>query len=206
MNSLSLLALQLEINFRKNNNYTASVMVIRVHPLTVFTVLSFVGLFLITLHALIVKEWQFFPTCLYLLTGDTTVGLTAQTSDKAFQSSHIISLSVDGVEVDTLSSYSAPAHNLFVAVMVSCVLSVMIHTGLLLKKLFFGNLRLLEREHVMERALMAASDCFLAMSIFKDALDSGFIIRFCALMILKAFHWICRDRVEYVQNSQNFLF
>jgi len=36
------------------------------------------------------------------------------------------------------------------------------------------------------------------MTIFRDELDARFVIMFSMLLVLKAFHWLGRDRVDYV--------
>lgn len=42
------------------------------------------------------------------------------------------------------------------------------------------------------------SETFLAMTIFKNDIDSVFVFSFATLMTLKVFHWILRDRIDYV--------
>lgn len=43
------------------------------------------------------------------------------------------------------------------------------------------------------------SETFLAMTIFKNEIDSIFVFAFANLITIKIFHWILRDRIEYVR-------
>lgn len=48
---------------------------------------------------------------------------------------------------------------------------------------------------------MAISESFLAMTIFRNEFDAKFAFIFAGLIICKAFHWVTRDRVDYVQHN-----
>ncbi|KAI9143300.1 hypothetical protein BKA69DRAFT_1063400 [Paraphysoderma sedebokerense] len=69
------------------------------------------------------------------------------------------------------------------------------------QKVVFGELRAVEVEHLYERSWLAVTETLLAMTIFRDEFDSKFMILFAALMMLKAFHWICADRVDFIEQS-----
>ena len=46
------------------------------------------------------------------------------------------------------------------------------------------------------------SETFLAMTIFKNEIDSIFVFAFANLITIKIFHWILRDRIEYVRKQK----
>jgi E3 ubiquitin-protein ligase synoviolin len=83
------------------------------------------------------------------------------------------------------------------------------------KNIFLGSLRIIEIEvsrgwllatfpkllrfqHINEYSWITLSETFLAMTIFKDEIDSTFIFAFSFLMTIRVFHWILRDRIEFV--------
>ncbi|KAF9431257.1 E3 ubiquitin-protein ligase hrd1 [Entomortierella beljakovae] len=73
--------------------------------------------------------------------------------------------------------------------------------GHLVQMIFFGNLRMLEVEHLYERAWYAVTESCLAMTIFKDEFDTRFIVMFTILLFLKVFHWLSMDRVDSMEQS-----
>lgn len=168
--------------------------------LTAITLASFTSLGLIVLHALLLKRFQFFPACLYILTGDAMAGVTGgANASSPHEAPGTVTL---GTQLDTsfnrLSSYSAPAAHIYMLVLSSVLLLTMLHLCRLVKYVLFGQLRVIEYEHLYEWAWMSASECFLAMTIFRDELDARFVLCFAGLMAVKAFHWIARDRIDYV--------
>ncbi|CAG8606426.1 3530_t:CDS:10 [Ambispora gerdemannii] len=76
---------------------------------------------------------------------------------------------------------------------------LMIIFGQILQHIFFGRLRALEIEHLYERAWYAVTETCLAMTIFRDEFDTKFFVTFTTLLFLKIFHWLCQDRVEYME-------
>ena len=48
---------------------------------------------------------------------------------------------------------------------------------------------------------MTISESFLAMTIFRDQFTPSFILTFTASLLVKAHHWILRDRVEYMEQT-----
>ncbi|KAI8843137.1 hypothetical protein BC829DRAFT_435339 [Chytridium lagenaria] len=72
-----------------------------------------------------------------------------------------------------------------------------------MQRLFFGNLRALEVEHLYERSWFAVTETCLAMTIFRDEFDIRFIIFFAILLLVKIFHWIAQDRVDFMEQSPN---
>ncbi|KAJ3092439.1 Dynein heavy chain 3, axonemal [Quaeritorhiza haematococci] len=75
--------------------------------------------------------------------------------------------------------------------------------GRAMQRMFFGELRALEVEHLYERSWFAITETCLAMTIFKDEFDIRFVIIFATLLFLKIFHWITQDRVDFMEQSPN---
>ncbi|KAG9286468.1 hypothetical protein G9A89_014634 [Geosiphon pyriformis] len=78
---------------------------------------------------------------------------------------------------------------------------LMIVFGQILQSIFFGQLRAVEIEHLYERAWYAVTETCLAMTIFRDEFDTRFFVTFTTLLFLKIFHWLCQDRVEFMEQS-----
>ena len=75
--------------------------------------------------------------------------------------------------------------------------------GRVMQKVFFGPLRQVELEHLHERMWYAVTESLLAMTIFRSEFDSSFVILFGTLLLLKAFHWLTADRVDYVSTERH---
>merc|ERR1711953_72663 len=71
----------------------------------------------------------------------------------------------------------------------------------LLGKIFFGTLRQAEAENLMERTWYAIIDTCLAFTMFRDDLSPGFVAAFTIFFMLKGFHWLCEDRVDFMERS-----
>ncbi|KAI8575763.1 hypothetical protein K450DRAFT_136014 [Umbelopsis ramanniana AG] len=78
---------------------------------------------------------------------------------------------------------------------------ISIMLGRLLQAVFFGQLRPIEVEHLYEKSWYAVTETCLAMTIFRDEFDIQFVIVFTTLLFLKIFHWLCQDRVEYMEQT-----
>ncbi|XP_012275801.1 E3 ubiquitin-protein ligase synoviolin A [Orussus abietinus] len=70
-----------------------------------------------------------------------------------------------------------------------------------LRKIFFGNLRAAELEHLVEKAWYAVTETCLAFTVFRDDFSPKFIALFTLLLFLKSFHWLAEDRVDYMERS-----
>ncbi|GJD06725.1 ERAD-associated E3 ubiquitin-protein ligase HRD1B [Galdieria sulphuraria] len=46
-------------------------------------------------------------------------------------------------------------------------------------------------------------ETFLAMSIFREEFGVGFLVLFAVLLFFKIFHWIAKDRVDFVEETPN---
>ncbi|ORZ11572.1 hypothetical protein BCR42DRAFT_332576 [Absidia repens] len=80
-------------------------------------------------------------------------------------------------------------------------LFVSIIAGKSLQAIFFGRLRAIEVEHLYERSWYAVTETCLAMTIFREEFDLQFVVVFTTLLFLKIFHWLCQDRVEFMEQT-----
>lgn len=68
---------------------------------------------------------------------------------------------------------------------------------------FFGELRVLEREHLYERTWFTITESFLALTVFRDDFTYKLGTFFVLLMMFRVFHWVARDRVDLMFHSLN---
>ncbi|CAL8110748.1 unnamed protein product [Orchesella dallaii] len=73
--------------------------------------------------------------------------------------------------------------------------------GKLFRKLFFGQLRPAEFEHLVERSWYAVTETCLAFTVFRDDFSPKFLALFTLLLFLKSFHWLAEERVDYMERS-----
>eukprot|EP00057_Strongylocentrotus_purpuratus_P014503 XP_011668977.1 PREDICTED: E3 ubiquitin-protein ligase synoviolin [Strongylocentrotus purpuratus] len=73
--------------------------------------------------------------------------------------------------------------------------------GKLFKKVFFGQLRAAEMEHLIERSWYAVTETCLAFTVFRDDFGPRFVAMFTLLLFVKCFHWLAEDRVDYMERS-----
>uniref|UniRef100_A0A6B0VDP0 RING-type E3 ubiquitin transferase n=1 Tax=Ixodes ricinus TaxID=34613 RepID=A0A6B0VDP0_IXORI len=78
---------------------------------------------------------------------------------------------------------------------------MVILTGKLMRKVFFGQLRAAEMEHLIERSWYAVTETCLAFTVFRDDFSPKFVALFTLLLFLKCFHWLAEDRVDYMERS-----
>merc|ERR1719272_428493 len=71
------------------------------------------------------------------------------------------------------------------------------------QKIFFGKLRPREVENLHDRAWFAVTETCLAMTIFRDEFTSRVVALFGLLLVVKGFHWLCADRVEFMTQTMN---
>ena len=71
--------------------------------------------------------------------------------------------------------------------------------GSFLTRFVFGELRLVESENIYERFWFTVMDTGLAMTIFRNDLDSKFLLLFGLVLFLKVFHWILSDRIDSME-------
>ncbi|VDM85177.1 unnamed protein product, partial [Strongylus vulgaris] len=65
----------------------------------------------------------------------------------------------------------------------------------IVRKIFFGELRASEAEHLSERAWHAVLETCLAFTVFRDDFSPIFVMQFVALLFVKSFHWLADDRI-----------
>jgi E3 ubiquitin-protein ligase synoviolin len=70
----------------------------------------------------------------------------------------------------------------------------------IIRHLFFGELRIIEHERLVERSWFAVSEAIFAMSLFRNELNTPFVIHLTVIMIAKAYHWILHDRIDFVSH------
>ncbi|XP_073710254.1 E3 ubiquitin-protein ligase synoviolin isoform X1 [Misgurnus anguillicaudatus] len=75
--------------------------------------------------------------------------------------------------------------------------------GKFMRKVFFGQLRAAEMEHLIERSWYAVTETCLAFTVFRDDFSPRFVALFTLLLFLKCFHWLAEDRVDYMERSPN---
>ncbi|EDO48604.1 predicted protein, partial [Nematostella vectensis] len=73
--------------------------------------------------------------------------------------------------------------------------------GKLIRKVFFGQLRAAEMEHLIERSWYAVTETCLAFTVFRDDFSPRFVAQFTMLLFLKCFHWLAEDRIDYMERS-----
>ncbi|KAL6118129.1 syvn1 [Pungitius sinensis] len=75
--------------------------------------------------------------------------------------------------------------------------------GKFMRKVFFGQLRPAEMEHLIERSWYAVTETCLAFTVFRDDFSPRFVALFTLLLFLKCFHWLAEDRVDFMERSPN---
>ncbi|KAM4643663.1 LOW QUALITY PROTEIN: E3 ubiquitin-protein ligase synoviolin [Amazona ochrocephala] len=75
--------------------------------------------------------------------------------------------------------------------------------GEVMGKVFFGQLRAAEMEHLLERSWYAVTETCLAFTVFRDDFSPRFVALFTLLLFLKCFHWLAEDRVDFMERSPN---
>lgn len=78
---------------------------------------------------------------------------------------------------------------------------LMVMVGKILKKVFFGDLRPIEVEHLMERAWYTVTETCLAFTVFRDDFTPKFVALFILLFFLKSFHWLAEERIDFMERS-----
>ncbi|CAF0725966.1 unnamed protein product [Rotaria sp. Silwood1] len=73
--------------------------------------------------------------------------------------------------------------------------------GKLVQRIFLGQLRAIETEHLYDRAWFSITETCLAFTVFRDDFSPRFVALFAILLFLKCFHWLLEDRVDYMEQS-----
>lgn len=53
-------------------------------------------------------------------------------------------------------------------------------------------------QHLIERSWYAVLETFILLAAFHQELSVGFVTMITLLFVVKAFHWLAGDRVDYV--------
>ena len=70
---------------------------------------------------------------------------------------------------------------------------------------FFGTLRAAEVEHLIEKLWYTVTETCLSFTVFRDDFSPRFVAQFTVLLMLKGFHWLAEDRIDYVCLLISFL-
>ncbi|CAF1061058.1 unnamed protein product [Adineta steineri] len=73
--------------------------------------------------------------------------------------------------------------------------------GKLVQRIFLGQLRAIETEHLYDRTWFSVTETCLAFTVFRDDFSPRFVGLFAILLFLKCFHWLLEDRVDYMEQS-----
>jgi len=73
--------------------------------------------------------------------------------------------------------------------------------GKLVQRVFLGQLRAIETEHLYDRTWFSVTETCLAFTVFRDDFSPRFVALFAILLFLKCFHWLLEDRVDYMEQS-----
>ncbi|KIH61042.1 zinc finger, C3HC4 type [Ancylostoma duodenale] len=93
---------------------------------------------------------------------------------------------------------SFPFHSIVIYVQALILVYILFQ---IVRKIFFGELRASEAEHLSERAWHAVLETCLAFTVFRDDFSPLFVMQFVALLFVKSFHWLADDRVDMMERS-----
>ncbi|OON19063.1 zinc finger, C3HC4 type, partial [Opisthorchis viverrini] len=71
----------------------------------------------------------------------------------------------------------------------------------LMTRLFFGRLQQAEVDNLVSQSWYAFFDMCLVFAFFQDELGADFLFFFSVLMIVRAFHWLIEERVDYMERT-----
>lgn len=73
----------------------------------------------------------------------------------------------------------------------------------LTRRIFLGTLRRSEVELLWENTGYAVTETCLALTIFRNELNLTTYLLFSFLLFFKAFHWLCKARVEHIEQDED---
>ncbi|KAJ3212680.1 E3 ubiquitin-protein ligase hrd1 [Entophlyctis luteolus] len=88
--------------------------------------------------------------------------------------------------------------SMLLMILLNFALFVGIIVGRVTQKIFFGQLRTIEVEHLYERSWFSVTETCLAMTLFRDQFDVKYLVFFGFLLMIKIQHWLIIDRVDFV--------
>lgn len=71
--------------------------------------------------------------------------------------------------------------------------------GKIMKSIFFGKLRDTEVEQLIDRLRYSVAETGLALTTFRAELSPVVLLMFLLLIYVKSFHWLCRSRIDYLE-------
>ena len=71
--------------------------------------------------------------------------------------------------------------------------------GRISQHIFLGALREIEVEQLIERAKYTVTETCLALTVFRNDLSPPTFALFGALLFLKAFHWLTKSRIDFLE-------
>ena len=90
-----------------------------------------------------------------------------------------------------------------VAVLCNLAICLTMITFKTVTSIFLGKLRDAEYEVLSENARYAFTETCLALTYFRDELNLKVAGLFVALLVSKIFHWLCKERITYMESTQN---
>ena len=90
-----------------------------------------------------------------------------------------------------------------VAVLCNLAIALTMITFKTITSVFLGKLRDAEYEVLSENARYAFTETCLALTYFRDELNLKVAGLFMALLVSKIFHWLCKERITYMESTQN---
>ncbi|KAK4537549.1 hypothetical protein CDCA_CDCA13G3574 [Cyanidium caldarium] len=81
-------------------------------------------------------------------------------------------------------------------------LATLVLLGRILQRVLLGSLRFVEVERMHLRAREAIIESFLAMTVFsRHEFNARFLVMFSVMFFIKAFHWLCYERLNFVEQQ-----
>ncbi|XP_068650306.1 ERAD-associated E3 ubiquitin-protein ligase HRD1B-like [Aristolochia californica] len=80
-------------------------------------------------------------------------------------------------------------------------LVILCTTWQLMKLLFLGSLREAEVERLNEQSWRELVEILFAITIFRQDFSVSFLTMVTVLLLIKALHWLCQKRVEYIETT-----
>ncbi|KAL3315522.1 E3 ubiquitin-protein ligase synoviolin [Cichlidogyrus casuarinus] len=88
---------------------------------------------------------------------------------------------------------------IFLTLFLVQILGTILYIAYNLAKLFFGRFQRIELDNLVSRYWFAFVDVCLIFASFQEELSISFLFTFTFLMIVKGFHWLLEDRIDYMQ-------
>lgn len=87
-------------------------------------------------------------------------------------------------------------HTLYL--LIGTIFMVILKSTLLLQSFFFGNIRLLEEEHLKEYSLRFFMEYTFSLMTLRHSFDYSYIISSISMLSLKSLHWLLKDRIDWM--------